>query len=151
MLCVRKNGIFKEKEEWFIIDIPRKSPKSIPIYKRILQRLPNYQPTYLEIEKRIKAIEAIEAGYHGECYVDNFLKQVHFPSNYAILKDLHIQVDSNSYLQMDTLILTKKYIALLWIKNIRGKIAFQKNPDQLIREFDGEITPFECPEQQIIR
>ena len=52
---------------------------------------------------------------------------------------------------MDTLILTKKYIALLEIKNIRGKIAFQKNPDQLIREFDGEVTPFKCPEQQITR
>ena len=124
------------------MDIPRKSPKSIPIYRRILQRLPIYHPTYIEVEKRIKAIEA---GFHGECYVDNFLKQLPFPKSYAILKDLHIQIDSNSYLQMDTLILTKKYIALLEIKNIRGKIAFQKNPDQLIREFDGEVTPFKMP------
>jgi len=147
LLCIYKNGIFNEKEEC-IIDTPRKSPKSIPIYRRILKRLPDYHPTYLEIEKRIKAIEA---GYHGECYVDNFLEQLDFPRNYAILKDLHIQVDSNSYLQMDTLILTKKYIALLEIKNIRGRIAFQKNPDQLIREFGGEITPFKCPEQQILR
>ncbi|WP_277584586.1 nuclease-related domain-containing protein [Psychrobacillus antarcticus] len=96
-------------------------------------------------------MKATESGFHGECYVDNLLKQVDFPRNYAILKDLHIQVDSNRYLQMDTVILTKKYIALLEIKNIRGKIAFQRNPDQLIREFDGEITSFKCPEQQIIR
>ena len=80
-----------------------------------------------------------------------FLNRCSFRKHYAILKDLHIQLDSNSYLQMDTVILTKKYIALLEIKNIRGKIAFQKNPDQLIREFDGEITPFKCPEQQITR
>ncbi|WP_422194918.1 nuclease-related domain-containing protein [Psychrobacillus psychrotolerans] len=77
--------------------------------------------------------------------MDNFLKQVSFPKSYAILKDLHIKIYSNSYLQMDTLILTKKYIALLEIKNIRGKIAFQKNPDQLISEFDGEVTPFNAP------
>ena len=96
-------------------------------------------------------MKATEAGFQGESYVDNFLKQVQFPKNYAILKDLHIQVDPSSYLQIDTLILTQKYIALLEIKNIRGKIAFQKNPDQLLREFDGEITPFRCPEQQITR
>lgn len=147
MLYVCKNGIFNEKEEC-IIDIPRKPPKSILIYKRILQRLPNYHPTYLEIEKRMKATEA---GFHGESYVDNFLKQVNFPRNYAILKDIHIQVTPSSYLQIDTLILTKKYVGLLEIKNIRGKIAFQKNPDQLIREFEGETTPFKCPEQQINR
>lgn len=147
MLYVCRNGIFIEKEEC-VIDITRKFPKSIPIYRRILQRLPIYHPTYIEVEKRIKAIEA---GFHGECYVDNFLKQVPFPKSFAILKDLHIKIDSNSYLQMDTLILTKKYIGLLEIKNIRGKIDFQKNPDQLIREFDGEVTPFKCPEQQITR
>lgn len=142
-----KNGIFNEKEEC-IIDIPRIPPKSILIYKRILQRLPNYHPTYLEMEKRMKATEA---GFQEESYVDNFLKQVQFPKNYAILRDLHIQVDPSSYLQIDTLILTQKYIALLEIKNIRGKIAFQKNPDQLLREFDGEITPIRWPEQQITR
>ena len=147
MFIIFKNGIFNEKEE-YIIDIPRKYPQSIPIYKRILNRLPVYHSTYLEIEKRIKAIEA---GYLGECYVDNFLKQVHFPQHHAILKVLHIQVSTESYLQIDTLILTRKYIALLEIKNIRGKIAFQKSPDQLIREYDGETTPFKCPEQQIIR
>ncbi|MET0959676.1 MAG: nuclease-related domain-containing protein [Psychrobacillus psychrotolerans] len=43
-----------------------------------------------------------------------------------MFKDLHIQIDSNSYLQIDTLILTKKYIALLEIKNIRGKKPFKK-------------------------
>ncbi|MFJ7825843.1 nuclease-related domain-containing protein [Psychrobacillus sp. NPDC096623] len=147
LLYIYKNCIFDEKEEC-IIDIPRKPPKSILIYKRILQRLPTYHPTYLEIEKRIKATEA---GFLGESYVDNFLKQVHFPKNYAILKDIHIPLDSNSYLQIDTLILTKKYLALLEIKNIRGKISFQKNPDQLIREFEGEITSFKCPEQRVTR
>jgi hypothetical protein len=54
-------------------------------------------------------------------------------------------------LQIDTLILTKKYIAVLEIKNIRGKIYFQSNPEQLIREVDGETTSFKCPEQQLKR
>ena len=33
--------------------------------------MPNYHPMYLEIEKRIKAIQA---EFHGECYVENSLK-----------------------------------------------------------------------------
>ncbi|WP_391119095.1 nuclease-related domain-containing protein [Psychrobacillus sp. L3] len=114
----------------------------------MLNRLPRDQNIYLEIEKKIKAAEA---GFRGECYVDNFLKQVTFPKHYAILKELHIQINQNNYLQIDTLILTKKYIAILEIKNIRGKIYFQRNPKQLIREVDGETTSFKCPEQQLKR
>lgn len=102
----------------------------------------------MEIEKKIRSAVA---GYKGECYVDNFLKQVTFPKHFAILKDLHIPLHENNYLQLDTLILTRKYIAILEIKNIRGKISFQKNPDQLIREADGITTPFKCPEQQLKR
>ncbi|MFJ8065436.1 nuclease-related domain-containing protein [Psychrobacillus sp. NPDC096426] len=96
-------------------------------------------------------MRSAEAGYKGECYVDNFLKQVNFPKHSAILKNLHFQLHENNYVQLDTLILTKKYIAILEIKNIRGKISFQKNPDQLIREVDGVTTPFKCPEQQLKR
>lgn len=114
----------------------------------MLHRIPKDQNVYLEIENKIRSAEA---GYSGECYVDNFLKQVNFPKHFAILKDLHIQLHESNYLQIDTLILTKKYIAVLEIKNIRGKISFQKNPDQLIREVDGITTPFKCPEQQLKR
>lgn len=92
-----------------------------------------------------------EAGYSGECYVDNFLKQVTFPKHFAILKDIHIPLTENSYLQIDTLIITRKYITILEIKNIKGKILFQRTPEQLIRELNGEITTFKCPEQQLKR
>jgi hypothetical protein len=92
-----------------------------------------------------------EAGYFGECYVDNFLKQIVFPKHYTILKDIHIPLDQNSYLQIDTLIITRKYICVLEIKNIKGKIHFQRNPNQLIRELNGETTTYKCPEQQLKR
>lgn len=93
----------------------------------------------------------MEAGYYGECYVDNFLKQVSFPKNHAILKDIHIPINDNLYLQIDTLIITQKYIAVLEIKNIKGKVFFQRNPYQLVRELDGAITTYKCPEQQLKR
>lgn len=130
------------------IDNQRMMPKTVEVYKRLLHRIPNDQSIYFEIEKKIRAAEA---GFSGEIYVDNFIKQINFPKYFAILKDLHIQLDENSYLQIDTLILTKKYIAILEVKNIRGKIYFQRNPNQLIREINGETTPFKCPEQQLKR
>lgn len=92
-----------------------------------------------------------EAGYFGECYVDNFLKQIVFPKHYTILKDVHIPLEQNSYLQIDTLIITRKYICVLEIKNIKGKIHFQRNPNQLIRDLNGETTSYKCPEQQLNR
>ena len=92
-----------------------------------------------------------EAGYSGECYVDNFLKQITFPKHFAILKDIHIPLTENSHLQIDTLIITRKYITILEIKNIKGKILFQRTPEQLIRELNGKITTFKCPEQQLKR
>jgi len=130
------------------IDKQRHLPKTIEVYKRLLHRLPKKDPINLVIENKIKAAEA---GYTGECYVDNFLKKVDFPKHHALLKDLHIQINQNNFLQIDTLIVTKKFIAILEIKNIRGKTSFQKHPDQLIREVDGETTAFKCPKQQIKR
>ncbi|WP_342560776.1 nuclease-related domain-containing protein [Psychrobacillus sp. FSL W7-1457] len=130
------------------IDQPRGIPKTIEVYKRSIHRLPNQHSLTPLLENRIYSLEA---GYAGETYVDNFLKQIPFSKHYAILKDLHLPISDSSYLQLDTIILTPKYLALLEIKNIRGKISFQRNPEQLIREIDGETTAFKCPEQQIIR
>ncbi len=96
-------------------------------------------------------VKSIQAGFIGESYADRFLHQVDFPKNHALYKDLHIQIDTESYLQIDTLIVTQKYIAILEIKNIKGKISFQKNPKQLVREFNDTTTTFKCPEQQILR
>ena len=93
----------------------------------------------------------IESGYIGETYTDRFLHQTDFPKNHAIFKGLHIQTGPESYLQIDTLIVTQKYIAILEIKNIKGKVYFQKNPKQLVRELNGYTETYKCPEQQILR
>ena len=118
------------------------------IYPRLIERLPIAHPLISHLENRT---QSIEAGNSGEAYVDNFLKQVTFPKNYSILKDLHISLKDDHYLQIDSLILTQKYIAILEIKNIKGTLYFQKNPEQLLRVIDGETTSFKCPEQQIKR
>lgn len=113
-----------------------------------MHRFPANHPYLQEFSTKIKAITA---GYIGESYTDRFLQQCDFPKNHAIFKDLYIQTGPDSYLQIDTLIVTQKYIAILEIKNIKGKIYFQKNPKQLIRELNGTTTTYKCPEQQILR
>lgn len=113
-----------------------------------MHRFPANHPYLQEFSTKIKAITA---GYIGESYTDRFLQQCDFPKNHAIFKDLYIQTGPDSYLQIDTLIVTQKYIAILEIKNIKGKIYFQKNPKQLVRELNGTTTTYKCPEQQILR
>lgn len=140
-----QNSYFKGE---ISIDTQRIPPKTIQIYKRLLQRVPLNHPVRQEIENKINITEA---GYFGECYVDNFLKQIFFPKHFAILKDVHIPLDQNSFIQLDTLIITRKYICVLEIKNIKGKIHFQRNPNQLVRELNGVTTTYKCPEQQLNR
>lgn len=147
MFYILLGGILYKKGE-INIDQPRSIPKTIEVYKRSIHRLSTQHPLIPHIENRIYSLEA---GYAGETYVDNFLKQIPFSKHYSILKDLHFSISDSIYLQIDTIILTPKYLAILEVKNIRGKISFQRNPEQLIREIDDQITAFKCPEQQVIR
>lgn len=130
------------------MDSLRNPPKHIQIYKRMSHRFPADHPIQKVILTHIKSMEA---GYFGESYVDHFLKQILFPKSHAVIKGLHIQIRPGSFLQIDTLIITQKYIAILEIKNIKGRIHFQQNPNQLVRELNGETSTFKCPEQQILR
>lgn len=93
----------------------------------------------------------IRAGYNGECLVDHYLKQVNFQGPYAILKEVNLKGENQSFISIDTLIITREYICILEIKTIKGTITFQSDPPQLLREVDGTITPLKCPEQQLNR
>lgn len=130
------------------IDDKRAVPDTLNVYQRLLQRIPIHHPLYMEIESRINRIRA---GYNGEAYVDYFLKNIEFPISYAILKDINIKTSPRSMAQLDTLIITPNFICILEIKAIKGKIAFQQNPAQLVRELDGVQTSFKCPEEQLKR
>ena len=91
------------------------------------------------------------AGYNGECQVDRFLKQVNFTEPYAILKEVNLKSDTQSFISIDTLIITHSYLCVLEIKTIKGTLMFQSNPPQLLKDVDGVITPLKCPEQQLTR
>lgn len=143
-----KSHKFFNIERSISIATQRIPPKEIQVYKRAQHRFPLNHPYAREFSSKLKSMEA---GYYGESYVDHFLHQMEFPKNHHIFKGLHLTLGPESYLQIDTLIVTKKYIAILEIKNIKGKVYFQKNPKQLVRELDGEFSTYKCPEQQILR
>jgi hypothetical protein len=113
-----------------------------------LHRLPINHPSRKDI---LSKIDNKRAGYNGECQVDHFLKQVNFKKPYAILKEVNLKGENQSFISIDTLIVTREYICVLEIKTIIGIISFQSNPPQLIREIDGIITTYKCPEQQLNR
>ena len=91
------------------------------------------------------------AGYNGECQVDRFLKQVKFSEPYVILKEVNLKSNGESFISIDTMIVTRSYICVLEIKTIKGTLMFQSNPPQLLKDVDGVITPLKCPEQQLNR
>lgn len=131
-----------------IIDLERIEPAALQVYPRILNRLPISHPTRNDILSRL---DMTQAGFHGECQVDHYLKQISLEEPYEVFKEINLKLTSHSYVSIDTLIITKKYACVLEIKTIKGAIMFQEHPAQLIRELDGVLTPLPCPAQQLRR
>ncbi|GLB59564.1 nuclease [Cytobacillus sp. NCCP-133] len=69
---------------------------------------------------------------------------------YFILHDLRLPSGPH-YLQIDTLLLSEKFILILEVKNISGILYFDTIYKQLFRVKDGEETVFPCPLMQIER
>lgn len=62
-----------------------------------------------------------------------------------------MKIREHLFIQLDTIILTKKYLLIIEVKNIIGSLTFQTHKGQVIRTLDGVKTPFECPITQINR
>ena len=128
--------------------ISRNFPKSYLDLSRLLLRLEPSHSSKKEVEKKF---HQIEAGYFGEKLVDNTLLEVKFPPPCCTLTDVQLKIHDHLFVQMDTLIITKKYLLVIEVKNIVGTMTFQKHSGQTIRTLDGVKTHFECPIAQINR
>lgn len=95
--------------------------------------------------------KAAKAGYEGESKIDRILENIAFPALHSIIPDFHTQSKFGAYYQMDTVIVTDRYILLLEIKNIRGSIEFHENPAHIIRTFEGVQEKMDCPIHQLAR
>ncbi|MGX9133185.1 nuclease-related domain-containing protein [Rummeliibacillus sp. JY-2-4R] len=113
--------------------------------KNLSYRLSSTNPKRQELEFEYNRIKA---GDTGEKFVMEKLAQLQLPYDFYLFHNLFLNLGSK--MQIDILFLTKYYAIIFEIKNIKGKIEFTKNPDQLMRTLpNGDIDGFDSPELQL--
>ncbi|TMU83607.1 NERD domain-containing protein [Bacillus sp. BHET2] len=129
-----------------MIEKERVMPRIILILQALLRRLPqNHPKQHLisdELGKRM-------AGYKGETALDytfSFLD----PKTHFILHDLRIPF-KDSFFQIDTLIITTKFILIIEVKYLAGVAYFDPVFNQLIQTKDGSEIALPDPTLQIKR
>lgn len=102
--------------------ISRNPPQSHIASNRLLIRLHTSHPKTNEI---CEQLNKIEAGFAGEQLVDRSILEIEFPKDLCIFPDLQLKVHDHLFIQLDTLIITRKYLLIIEVKNIVGTITFQ--------------------------
>lgn len=88
-------------------------------------------------------------GYKGEASLDYPLSFLP-PKEYYIFHGLRL-AGEHYHFQIDTLLLSRKFILILEVKNYSGKVYFDEEFHQMIRTLDGEDKAFPNPLIQIQR
>jgi hypothetical protein len=130
------------------IKISRKEPELIKALPRLIARLPDNYPKKVELDLP-QHLYRIRSGYAGEIKVDRYLELFGPPKSSIILTNIQLALAPGHTFQIDTLILTEKYVLLLEVKNIKGDLYFETNPHQLRRELNGKTTIMECSITQL--
>ncbi|KSU58718.1 hypothetical protein AS034_19640 [[Bacillus] enclensis] len=89
------------------------------------------------------------AGYRGEVSLDYVLGFLD-AQEYVLLHGVRLEVDGK-YFQIDTLVLSRKLILILEVKNLAGTIYFDQVFNQLIQLKDGQENSYPDPLVQISR
>lgn len=111
----------------------RKPPITLLKLEVLLRRLPKEHSIRSTVESDFMKIKS---GYVGEKKVDyylNFLPK----KEYSIFHNIRLKSEDH-FFQIDTLIITSKYILLLEIKNMLGNLMFDRNFINLF-EFLGKM------------
>jgi hypothetical protein len=105
----------------------------------LLRRISNNHLKRPAIEKDVRILMK---GYYGEknfSYYLSFLPE----ENYYIFQGLRLK-DKKEF-QMDTLLLSRNFILIAEVKNIKGTIKIDKDTKQMIRELDQLKDGFQNP------
>ncbi|MGD6842834.1 nuclease-related domain-containing protein [Bacillus infantis] len=123
----------------------RKKPLKLRKLEVLLRRVAEDHPARHKIEQDYaKSL----AGYRGEKAIDFYLKEIDESS--ITLHDIRLPYE-DAFFQMDTLILSPKFIVILELKNIAGTVLFDQNFQQLVRTINGREEAFPDPVLQIGR
>ncbi|MBT2642997.1 NERD domain-containing protein [Bacillus sp. ISL-41] len=127
-----------------MIEKERAYPIRLLMYEALMERiLPNHPKTSL-IEQDYKAWRA---GYKGELQTDyrlSFLPE----KGFHIFRDLRLQ-DEKWHFQIDTLILTLRYILLIETKAYSGTLFFDKHSEQMIQTKNDQEKSYDNPINQV--
>lgn len=111
--------------------------------------LRSLRPHHQKREKITKDLKKIRAGYRGEKELDYHLKFLP-EKDYHIFSNLRLSF-KDTVVQIDTLILSLWFAALIESKNIFGHLYFDSISKQLIRTFENEKEGFPDPILQVKR
>ena len=54
-----------------------------------------------------------------------------FPESTKVFTDVQLRISPNFTFQIDTLIITERYVLIVEVKNIKGTVRFVQNPPHL--------------------
>ncbi|MGD6959548.1 nuclease-related domain-containing protein [Rossellomorea aquimaris] len=129
-----------------MIEKERIIPRIILILQALLRRLPlNHPKLHMISEELGKRM----AGFKGETALDYTLSFLD-PKKYFILHDLRIP-HKDSFFQIDTLLITSKFILIIEVKYLAGTAYFDPIFNQLIQIKDGNEQALPDPTIQIKR
>ncbi|MBM7692893.1 rubrerythrin [Peribacillus deserti] len=118
----------------------RQTPLIIPKLEVLLRRLPKHHLKRADIKKDLAKWVA---GYKGEESLNFHLEQLN-PLKYLILHDLRLP-HGKYHFQIDTLLITSRYLLIVEVKNISGTLYFDKTTQQMIRTKNEQEDGFQDP------
>ncbi|WP_033543274.1 nuclease-related domain-containing protein [Planococcus sp. CAU13] len=126
----------------------RSAPPEIFQLESLIRRTPIVHPLSTHWTEKLRRISA---GFHGEQHVDSLWHEIPIECPHYFLHDLFVQREKSSH-QMDTVLVTNRYVLLMEIKSIAGQLDF----DPQLRQFsrtnkDGTIDGMRNPDDQILR
>ncbi|MBO1912648.1 NERD domain-containing protein, partial [Microvirga sp. 3-52] len=90
------------------------------------------------------------AGINGEKVLEAIFNKYKLTFDHAIYHGMNLR--STGKFQVDNLFLSRQGVFILEVKNIKGRIRFSEETNQMIRTLDtGQVDAFECPSVQLER
>ncbi len=126
----------------------RVEPPEILQLESLLQRVPIVHPLFPHWTEKLRRLSA---GFHGEQRVDSLFYEISIEIPHYFIQDLYIQKPKSSH-QIDSVLVTNRFVLLLEIKTIAGQLNF----DPQLRQFsrtnkDGSVDGMNNPDDQIRR
>jgi len=101
----------------------------------------------IDIDEKIRIAVA---GINGEKVLEAIFKKYKLTFDHVIYHGMNLE--STGKFQIDNLFLSRQGIFILEVKNIKGRIRFSEETNQMIRTLDtGQVDAFECPSIQLER